>query len=1363
MLTGRWAEWEIFGAGDWFYDITTDVLINRANQSGFSGVYHPGYLGWTNYEIQATCWVNDINDDDGIGLVFRFQDQKNYYFFMMDNGSVNNGLGYQDHMRLGKVVNGKEFILGTARQPHPWIPTIQYKIKIEVIDQRIRVWVNNILQYDFEDNTFDHGSFGPVSISQPNVCFAHLQARLLPIKAFVSGIGDLDDGHVMPPVVPGDPVDFVYTLQRYYDLEENMVIYPPLDFTYSVWAEGRESKPDGPYPYAFNITAYPENQVTYKVTASGQWPASFKYRIRAKSYTVKPYQFKIRVNYTDAEGGSGGGKADIIWLIDGSGSMYPYQQAIKNNALSFTQTLAAKNIDYRLGVVGYCNYPGIIFDSSGNKWTTSSTEFGNMVTRVGSNWGDGSTENGLTAINFALNNYDFRPEANIFLVLVTDENADDYSNLSTTISNLAAKHAVVYGIINSSDATGYVNGGVIDTTGGVVESISTPDWSATLSNISGSMAARVDGYSGVITATAEQDKFTRVPQTVQQLILTHLGDLPPDIYTNSRYSINFYELQALTDGIELKFSTDGNNVLAGNNLAVANAYVYGRDVSGAPNTIEIYTEWYSVGFLPLVAQSDASKVAVTSGTAIEAFQLLYGVNRTYFDFMVESDTLGVHTSCAADGSSPVYAWAESGVTQYNAIFQDTVKVFAYEGEKVANYALNLKPKNSYGQVFPGSRFTITLEKLSGTADIYWASTHQTGQGYSDDKILVKTDESYQGPGGTGQIMAGEIQYYELPDFMNFPGVVHYSLEDISDNPVYFAFTDNPGVTTQYKTTILTTSQDARIIVRAPAKMIAVPWSSPSVFLSGRVNGKEPYLRSGDGKADIIMPLPSITIPQGVTDVTYHVKVDDDRVTYVFISGGLTTTNPVDKICFGSDYNIIKKVYTPHYSEEYSFTGRVVPGRVYEAPIPDIPGHGELIVRSLTPEVTVWIEDNLIKARLSGGGSDNWYPFVHTGQYYFGEMSHYLYASRVDKKLIPDEHWRVYLNPKPRQGAPVVIRDASGKELRKVAFQDEKGFTLTNTETFAGLITNVVYLLYPDLTKVEVLYNGQALTGWQVDGNKLMLPFNLKETDELVVKYQLRDSFYLDQNGSIKDTALVQLCDPSYDGQFAFVTASYESSVYEPYYVAEEIELNPINNHNHTGFLYISNSNQALDTACLNIAITPNELPVGKKETVTCVVTLTDAMGNPIPYVLIDLFFNDRLLIHAYTDSAGEVVYNSAFEAAGVFKAVCHSLVATAGLNRYEISEPNDYHLRLDLNPQQATNIPVRVQIRAYDSAWRPLANANVRLEHYNDSNNLVVTTLLTDVYGQAEYIYNATSTKRMVQFAAYYAGTATWAVLRQGG
>lgn len=1350
MLIGKWAGWENFGPGEWYYDLTNDTLTNRVNEEAISGVYQTAHLGWTNYEVKTV-----VGGGGSFGLVFRLQDSKNFYFLMLDISAVG--------MRLGKVVDGQQSLFGTAIRPYQWVPMPKYELRVRVVNNHIQAWVNDILQYDLYDDSFPRGAFGPATISPSGGGFTNFQARLLPLDAFASGIGDLDDGHVMPPVVSGEPVDFNYTLQRYYDHEDDLIIYPRLDFNYSVWVEGQESKPDGPYPYAFNIIAYPENQATYKVTASGQWPASFGYRIRAKSYTVKPYQFKIRVNYTDAEGGSGGGKADIIWLVDGSGSMSSYQQAIRDNAISFTQTLTNKNIDYRLGVVGYCDYPGIMFDSSSNKWTTSASEFGNMVARVGSNWGDGGTENGMTAINFALNNYDFRPDANIFLVLVTDENADDVGNLAQTLSNLQNKKAVVYGIINASDSAGYINGGVIDTTGGLYESISTSDWSATLSKISGSIAARLDGYSDIITATTEQDGFTRVPTTVRQLLASHPGSIPTDLYTNSRYSINFYELQCLTTGIELKFSTDGVNTVAGNDPAVADAYVYGRDVSGVPNIVEIYTDWYPVNALPLVANSEVNKTAVTVGTALEAFQLLYGVNRTYFDFMVESNALGVHASCAADGSTPIYAWAEPGLTQYSATFQDTAKVFAYEGEKVANYALNLKPKNAFNQLYPGGRFDITLEKLSGTADIYWASTHQTGQGYSDDKIMVKTDEAYQGPGGTGQIMAGEIQYHELPDFMTFPDVVHYSLEDISDNQVYFAFTDNPGNTTQNNKIIFTASSDARIIVRAPAKTIAVPWSSSPIFLTGRVNGKEPYLKSGDGKADMVVPLPGFTIPAGITNITYHVKVDDDRVTYVFISGGATTINPVDKIKFSSGYNVIQKIYTPRYSDEYAFTGRVIPGLVYETPFPDIPGQGELLVRSLTPEVTVWLEDNKIKARLAGGGSDNWYPFVHSGHYYFGEMPHYLYANRIDKKLVPDEHRRVFLTPKPRQGAPVVVRDSRGKELRKVAFQDEKGFTLTNNETFTNLTTNTVYLLYPDLIKVSVIYNDDPLANWHLDGNKLTLPFKLKETDVLVVNYQLRDSFYLDQNGATKDTALIQLGEPSYEGQFSFVTVSYESSVYDPYYTAEEIELNPINCHNHTGFLYVSNSYQDLKTANLKLTISPDELPENKKEIVTLAATLTDARGNPIPGALVDLAFNDRVLAHLYTDAAGEVVYSAYFDTFGVVEATCDVLTATAELRSYTAQEASNYHLRLTLTPVQADNQPVRVQIQAYDTAWQPVVNANVRLEHYNDSGNLVVTTLLTDAYGRAEYIYNATSNKRMVQFAAYYAGATTWAVLRQGG
>ena len=179
---------------------------------------------------------------------------------------------------------------------------------------------------------------------------------------------------------------------------------------------------------------------------------------------------------------------DIVWIIDSSGSMSPYQTAIANNADTFVGILDANNVDYRLGVVDFSltSFPKNTDGTNGapgagtGQWTTDTATFALMVTSVGDQ-GSG-TENGLTALNATLNHYAFRQGATKVFILVTDEDSDDHGNTpaleQTTITVMQNNKAVVYGILDPGDDDPYPN--VITQTGGLTGNISTPDWSGTL-------------------------------------------------------------------------------------------------------------------------------------------------------------------------------------------------------------------------------------------------------------------------------------------------------------------------------------------------------------------------------------------------------------------------------------------------------------------------------------------------------------------------------------------------------------------------------------------------------------------------------------------------------------------------------------------------------------------------------------------------------------------------------------------------------------------------------------------------------------------------------------------------------------------
>lgn len=179
---------------------------------------------------------------------------------------------------------------------------------------------------------------------------------------------------------------------------------------------------------------------------------------------------------------TGGGVriADIIFVMDNSGSMDDIQAAVVNNVRQFVDSLVSRGIDMRLGLVRFGQYDNGQYGYSGspivedNGVTTSDVNyFKNTV--LARNVSDGSFEPGFHALVAAAQRFSFRPGAQKIFILTTDEDNDigpspyNYT-LSQTVSVLTAAPAIVYGLVDQFWGTSYTDyvgpGSVTQATGG---------------------------------------------------------------------------------------------------------------------------------------------------------------------------------------------------------------------------------------------------------------------------------------------------------------------------------------------------------------------------------------------------------------------------------------------------------------------------------------------------------------------------------------------------------------------------------------------------------------------------------------------------------------------------------------------------------------------------------------------------------------------------------------------------------------------------------------------------------------------------------------------------------------------------------
>lgn len=105
---------------------------------------------------------------------------------------------------------------------------------------------------------------------------------------------------------------------------------------------------------------------------------------------------------------------DFVFLIDKTGSMQAYIDAVRNNIVSFAQKLVKRGIDYRLGLVLFSDEVEKVYQPTSNVY-----DFLNWISGVKAYGGGDEKENALEALA-ATSKMKFRNEANKVDILITD-------------------------------------------------------------------------------------------------------------------------------------------------------------------------------------------------------------------------------------------------------------------------------------------------------------------------------------------------------------------------------------------------------------------------------------------------------------------------------------------------------------------------------------------------------------------------------------------------------------------------------------------------------------------------------------------------------------------------------------------------------------------------------------------------------------------------------------------------------------------------------------------------------------------------------------------------------------------------------
>ena len=158
---------------------------NNNNFLGF-GTIAVNADAWTDYELQANIMSED---DDHIGLLFRYQDFNNYYALILDDPTNNEPTG----TCLIKIVNGAVTWLTAKGRSEEYSKNKWYNLKIKAFGNNIKVYKDSQLLFNVDDDSFFSGKIGLGSDYNAGSYFDDISVvendRILFEDSFENGMG----------------------------------------------------------------------------------------------------------------------------------------------------------------------------------------------------------------------------------------------------------------------------------------------------------------------------------------------------------------------------------------------------------------------------------------------------------------------------------------------------------------------------------------------------------------------------------------------------------------------------------------------------------------------------------------------------------------------------------------------------------------------------------------------------------------------------------------------------------------------------------------------------------------------------------------------------------------------------------------------------------------------------------------------------------------------------------------------------------------------------------------------------------------------------------------------------------------------
>lgn len=267
------------------------------------------------------------------------------------------------------------------------------------------------------------------------------------------------------------------------------------------------------------------------------------------------------------------------------------------------------------------------------------------------------------------------------------------------------------------------------------------------------------------------------------------------------------------------------------------------------------------------------------------------------------------------------------------------------------------------------------------------------------------------------------------------------------------------------------------------------------------------------------------------------------------------------------------------------------------------------------------------------------------------------AAYRQKEIIIEEG-KAIIRPIPQSGKPIVVRNAQGTLMRHVHnLDDEFKPTLDFTEFLTTTSSRYLFLrnLHPhiDLRSVHILIYLEdrwvRVYNAVLKQNRIILPVSYGEGHPVKVIYRIKNSYTVDYNyDTDKDYALISVhMDYNEDiTESKVLKVIYETNKQHSYYIAEEVNMNPLQNKEAKGFIYLTNEVKQAEK--LDIFAVENATSTNCEEVIVHAY-LYDEDGNPVTNhtVTMGSDYGTLTMKTMETDENGMVVYK--LDVSGVTK------------------------------------------------------------------------------------------------------------------